>query len=103
MKTIRFGFFAFTGSLVVAVYAVAPFAVSLHAVLGGLLLPALLGSAAVSACAARIVGVLRRAAPISGSSSDLLLMPILEPASDLPAFPSGRAPAPSPGRLRLTT
>ena len=103
MKAIRFGFFALTGGLVVVVYAVAPFAVSLHAMLGGLLLPAALGSAAVSACGARIIRVLRRAAPVSGPSSDLLAMPIIEPAADPPAFPSGRTPAPSPGRLRLTT
>jgi hypothetical protein len=103
VKAIRFGFFALTGGLVVAVYAVAPLAVSLHAVLGGLLLPAVLGSAAVSACGARIAAVLRRAAPISGPSSDLLAMPVIEPAAGPPAVPSGRTPATSPGRLRLTT
>jgi hypothetical protein len=103
VKAIRFGFFALTGGLVVAVYAVAPFAVSLHGVLGGLMLPAVLGSAAVSACGTKIIRVLRRAAPISSSDSDLLAMPIIEPMPDTPAFPSGRTPATSPGRLRLTT
>jgi hypothetical protein len=87
VKAIRFGFFALTGGLVVVVYAVAPFAVSLHAALGGLLLPAVLGSAAVGACGARIAAVLRRAAPISGPSSDLLAMPVIEPAAGPPPVP----------------
>jgi hypothetical protein len=103
VKAIRFGFFALTGGLVVAVYAVAPFAVSLHAVLGGLMLPAILGSAAVSACGAKIIRVLQRAAPISSSDPDLLAMPIIESMPDTPALPLGRTPPRSPGRLRLTT
>lgn len=103
MKAIRFGFFALTGGLVVALYAVAPFMVSLHVALGGLMLPAILGSATVSACGAKIIRVLRRAAPITGSDNGLLAMPIIEAATDTPVFPSGRTPTTSPGRLRLTT
>lgn len=77
MKTTRLFFFTATGGAVVGVYAVVPFAASFRPVLGGLLLPAVLAIAIVSASTTRIVTILRRTAPFAEASSDLLSMPVL--------------------------
>jgi hypothetical protein len=78
VKTIKLILFIATGGGVIGIYAVAPFTLSLRPLLGGLLLPAGLALTIVSACAAKIVMVLRRTAPFTEVSSDRLMMPVVE-------------------------
>ena len=93
MKTIKLFFFTVTSGAVVGVYAVAPFAVSLRPVVGGLLMPAIIAVGIVTACAIRIVTVLRRAAPFADAASDLLIMPVVEqPRPLLPSLTSDVRP-----------
>jgi hypothetical protein len=94
VKVLRLIFFSATGTAVVCVYAVAPIAVGLRPLLGGFLLPFAIAFAVIGVCAVRIVVILRRTAPFTETSSELLTMPVLNldspPAQEL-AGSRGRA------------
>lgn len=95
MKTLKSIFFMLTAASVVTLYVVVPGVVTLRSEFGGYLVPVAGSFLVVSAMAAGIVMILRKAAPPVAGSAESLVMPVLAAPGAAPAQPAGHFAADS--------
>lgn len=77
MKTLKCCCLVCTAFMVVFLYIVAPIAMTLRPMLGGLLRPLVAAIVITLLCATGIITILRRSAPIATGPRGLLMMPVV--------------------------